>query len=204
MSPRLCRSGFMDLQWDMNTWNSHLTSSCWCGVSQWDPLCEGVGTSLTAHLSEKNSDSLSVSCPCSYAWIYNYVCVLCYLFVCIVNIALWVISLLRQRNDCENSWEIRRQFFLPVKRRDLHTAQSPDSTPVPRRNMHMHVSCMHTHTHTKDSSTSTDCIMHFRSFHHLLVIFHPVFHLKQTTTIRSLIFFRKRMRVSCSTSLMMI
>lgn len=196
----------MDLQWDMNTWNSHLASSCWCGVSLHLPARSSVmrgciwGLALTHWTlvckKVKNSYSLSGRFPCAFVCIPEglFVC----LRVCTVNTSLWAVGLSRKRSGCENSWGIRRWFSLQPKRWDLHTAQSPDthSPPVPRWTCICMQSCTHTHKglfhlhrlpHTFQVISSS--VSHFSS---------QALHLKQTTIIHPLIYSqRERERESC-------
>lgn len=175
MGPRLLWPIFMDLQWEMHTWNSHLASSCRCGASlhplSYERLHLGAGTSLTGHLVwRKNCCPL----PCACIFTSESLC------ECTVNTSLLAIGLLRQRNGCENSWGIRRWICLPPKHWDLQTAQSPDTQhSCAKRNMHMHAiicSCAHKgvfhyslHHTFQDVSSS---VSHFSSL---------ALHLEQTT-----------------------
>lgn len=155
--------GFMDLQWDMNTWNSHPAS--WCGVSLHLPLRTSLrweAASASWHFTQwtlvcKQKLLFIVTkllvCICLHNW--TFVC------LCVRVRAYSKHFFARQTNGCENSWGIRRWFSLPPKHWDLHASRSPDTRDsVPRWTRISNDAQIH----TKD--THTACIMLFRSFHH--------------------------------------
>jgi len=146
MGLRLWWSNFMDLQWDMNTWNSHLASSCWSGASLHLPLRSFLQWEAVSGGWHFIQWTQIIVCKLSM-WMCRCVCV--------VSISLWT---RRERNSCENIWGIRKWCCLPPKRWDLHTAQSPDTQhSCAKTNMHMHA-IMHTH--------SNKGLSHLHSLHH--------------------------------------
>lgn len=133
MYSRLCQSRFMDRHWEMNTWNSHLTSSCFCGVSLCLPpgssvWCEAAFSagrgSLDAWLRSRTLQQAALLWrPGSQSGKHVFVSS----------------NAVKTEKGRANSWG-NRQWSPPPESRDLCAASRPDTqASSAKMNMHMYV-----------------------------------------------------------------
>lgn len=157
--------------------------------------CIWAGTSLTGHLCAKKPHShlLSVSSLCAFAFLCGCDCVF-------VRVQFFVSHQALQAR--ESLWEqLGNQTVILSSTLTQGLWRCPEPKYTAPLCQDKTCICMQssTHMHTKESSTCTDCIMHFRSFHHLGITFIPGFS-PQTNNNSFLMLFIKMSYIGCYSS----